>query len=168
MNNYQRERLRRQYCPDEMRILMVGEAPPASGRFFYCGNSGLFRAIREAFCASSMPEAAFLETFRNAGCYLVDLCPEPVDRLSAALRRSTCAANETALARTVARLNPPLMITLLRSIEQNVLRAAARAHWNGTMVHLPYPGRWARRRHEFVETLAPIAARLILDSQAGT
>jgi hypothetical protein len=49
-----------------VRILFVGEAPPASGRFFYQGDSGLYRAVRETFIAAfpSMPKDDFLNSFR--------------------------------------------------------------------------------------------------------
>ena len=45
----QRERLRQQFRPEAVRLLFIGESPPASGRFFYHGDSGLYRAIREVF-----------------------------------------------------------------------------------------------------------------------
>ena len=44
-----RERLRRQYRPEHIRLLFIGESPPASGRFFYRRDSGLYRAIRDTF-----------------------------------------------------------------------------------------------------------------------
>ena len=44
-----KERLRQRQRPRRVIILFVGEAPPASGRFFYQADSGLYRAIREAF-----------------------------------------------------------------------------------------------------------------------
>jgi hypothetical protein len=51
-----RERLRRRYRPDGVRILFVGEAPPASGRFFYQADSGLYRAVRDTFvCPRACP-----------------------------------------------------------------------------------------------------------------
>jgi hypothetical protein len=45
----ERERLRERYRPKYVRILFVGEAPPASRRFFYRKDSGLYRTIRGAF-----------------------------------------------------------------------------------------------------------------------
>jgi hypothetical protein len=43
----EREALRESFRPKPIRILFVGEAPPASGRFFYSANSGLYRAMRD-------------------------------------------------------------------------------------------------------------------------
>ncbi len=161
MNPHQREQLRRQYLPKRVRVLFIGESPPASGRFFYRRDSGLYRAMREAFQAvdASISDEAFLEMFRDSGCYFVDLCSEPVDRLDAHLRRDECVAGEVRLMKTIARLHPVVIATVVRSIEGNVIRAAAQANWNGVMVQLPYPGRWSRLRRAFVEALEPIVVR---------
>ena len=37
-----REHLRRRYRPAHVDLLFIGEAPPASGRFFYQADSGLY------------------------------------------------------------------------------------------------------------------------------
>lgn len=63
-----RERLRRGYRPARVRILFVGESPPASGPFFYQADSGLYRAVRQTFL-SAFPElksAESLEWFRRS------------------------------------------------------------------------------------------------------
>lgn len=152
-----RERLRRRYRPAVVRLLFIGESPPASGRFFYRRDSGLYRALRDAFHAvdPSIGEERFLEYFREAGCYLIDACSEPVDQMEAPMRRAACRASEPALARAIARLQPGAIAILLRSIEGNVRRAAELAQWHGRMIELSYPGRWARHRREFVRALGP-------------
>ena len=151
------ERLRRKYRPARVRLLFVGEAPPASGRFFYRQDSGLYRAIRDAFrlVDSSIADHTFLEIFQRSGCYLIDMCAAPVDHLDAASRRAACLAGEPAFTRTLRRLEPDAMVTLVRSIRDNVLRAAARARWRGPILDLPYPGRWVSHRKVFLECLAP-------------
>ncbi|MFN7995651.1 MAG: hypothetical protein U0Q18_18720 [Bryobacteraceae bacterium] len=156
----EQERLRRSYRPNKVRLLFVGESPPASGRFFYQGDSGLYRAILRAFqrVDPSIDGANFLAKFRDAGCYLVDLCPAPVDDLDPKPRREACRAAEAALSRAIARLRPLIIVTVVRSIENNVIRSADGAGWHGTFVNLPYPGRWSRYRDQFVDTLAEICA----------
>jgi hypothetical protein len=158
-----RERLRWRYRPEVVKLLFIGEAPPASGRFFYRGDSGLFRAMREAFGAvlPAMGDAEFLAAFAAAGCYLIDACPYPVDRLEPRARRSALAASEPLLSRRIKDLQPQSIATLVRSIRDNVERAASRAHWEGTLLDLPYPGRWVRHREAFVKLLAPEIAALI-------
>jgi GNAT superfamily N-acetyltransferase len=143
--------------------LFIGESPPASGRFFYQRDSGLYRAIREAFqrAEPSIGDDAFLDAFQSAGCYLVDLCLDPVDRLGAQERAENCRRGEAGLATKIRQLQPPVIITVVRSIEANVRNAAGRAGWTGNMIHLPYPGRWAHLRKKFVDGLWPAIAGLM-------
>lgn len=152
-----RERLRRQYRPAHVRLLFIGESPPASGRFFYRRDSGLYRAIRDAFqiIDPSLTDETFLDIFQRRGCYLIDACAAPVDHLDASSRRAACLAGEPALTRRIRDLEPAAIVTLLRSIRDNVERAASRAGWSGQILHLPYPGRWASHRRIFHEGLVP-------------
>ena len=169
-----RERLRKRYRPARVRMLFVGEAPPASGRFFYHADSGLYRAIRDTFVTALPPlgDANFLESFRALGCYLVDLCRIPVDRLTRNQRRRACADGEIRLSQTLKQLRPKIVIPVVRSIAPNVMRSQERANWRGRILELPYPGRWQHHRVAFKEALTPVlleelrkngALRAILD-----
>ena len=152
-----RERLRRSYLPKPARLLFVGESPPASGRFFYQADSGLYRAIRRTFMRA-FPEIRkedFLATFRALGCYLVDLCGEPVDDLDAKQRKRICGAGETRLARTIRKLQPETIVTLVLAIAPNVERAIELSRWKRRHIQLPYPGRWKRNRTAFDRALRP-------------
>jgi hypothetical protein len=153
-----RERLRRRYCPTDVRLLFIGESPPASGRFFYQGDSGLYRAIREAFHVidPSITGADFLAVFQATGCYLIDLCLQPVDQLDPSRRRAACVAGERFLGRTIAALQPETIVTVVRSIRGNVEQAASRAGWHGPLIDLPYPGRWHSYRQTFLAQLIPV------------
>jgi hypothetical protein len=141
--------------PARVKVLFVGESPPASGRNFYRADSGLYRAIREAFLAvdARFDTGDFLAAFLNAGCYLIDLCPEPVDRLHTRDRQVACHAGEAQLAEAISGLRPGSVITLVRSIEANVARALEKARWNGPTLSLPYPGRWASHKTVFASSL---------------
>jgi hypothetical protein len=155
-----RENLRQSFRPERVRVLFIGESPPASGRFFYARDSGLYRAMREAFqtADASISDENFLAAFQASGCYLVDLCADPVDRLDPKSRGAARVAGEESLARIIARLQPAAIGILLRSIGRNVEKAISRAGWQGELIHLPYPGRWVRHRNAFIETLAPAIA----------
>jgi hypothetical protein len=153
-----RERLRKRYRPDRVRILFVGEAPPASGRFFYQADSGLYRAVRDTFISAfpNLQKAHFLESFRALGCYLVDLCGQPVDRMDRKARQRVCLAGEASLNRTLRQLRPKIVVAVVRSISGNVRRAEDQAKWSGLHVELPYPGRWVHHRAEFSRKLIPL------------
>jgi hypothetical protein len=157
-----RETLRRRYRPTRIHVLFVGESPPASGRYFYAGDSGLFHAVREAFqnvVPRTRSAGRFLTSFRDLGCALVDLCERPVDRLPPARRRARCRASEARLAREIAEARPRAIVVVVRSIEGNVRRAMDRVSWQGESLALPYPGRWIRHRVTFVATLAAALPR---------
>ena len=156
-----RERLRRSYRPKRVRMLFVGESPPASGRFFYQADSGLYRAVRGTFMRA-FPEIRkdeFLAAFRDLACYLVDLCGEPVDDLGAKHRKQICEAGETQLARTIRKLQPETIVTVVLAIAPNVERAIEQAKWKGAHIQLPYPGRWKRNRVGFERGLRPLLQR---------
>jgi hypothetical protein len=153
-----RERLRRRYRPAHVHLLFVGEAPPASARFFYQGDSGLYRAVRSAFLAAlpDIREDNFLDSFRTLNCYLVDLCGKPVDRLDPAQRKQARTAGEIPLSRIVRRLQPKIVITVVRAIAPNVVHAQQLSDWKGVHLVLPYPGRWKQHRAAFDELLIPV------------
>ena len=153
-----RERLRERYRPAQVRVLFVGEAPPASGKFFYRADSGLYRAIRDTFVTALPPlkDASFLESFYALGCYLVDLCGIPVDRLTRDQRRRACVQGEVRLSQTLKQLRPKIVVVVVRSIAANVIRSLERANWRGTLLELPYPGRWQHHRVAFKEALTPV------------
>jgi len=153
-----RERLRRRYRPAHVHLLFVGEAPPASGRFFYQADSGLYRAIRGAFIAAlpDLGEDGFLDSFRTLNCYLVDLCGRPVDRLDPAQRKQARIEGEIPLGRIIRRLQPNIVITVVRAIAPNVTRAQQLSNWMGVHLVLPYPGRWKQHRAAFDELLIPV------------
>lgn len=103
-----------------------------------------------------MRKCEFLDSFRALGCYLVDLCGEPVDRMTNDARCYDCRSGEVRLARTIRALRPEIIVTIVRSIAENVRRAREQAAWSGSHFELPYPGRWYRARVQFSRQLVPL------------
>ncbi|MBV8632566.1 MAG: hypothetical protein JOZ83_16690 [Silvibacterium sp.] len=139
------EELRQQYHPDPIRVLFVGESRPAGGTFFYKGDSGLARYTKQAFQhAYDLPELAmadYLSGFKAAGCYLDDLCLEPVNRMSASGRRAAWKRAVEPMANRLREYSPGLIVPMLRSIESRVRQAAEKAGLLDRMrPALPYPG----------------------------
>ena len=151
------EKTRRAYRPRKVEMLFVGESPPASGRFFYNRDSGLYRAMRDVFQAAdrTVTEENFLKRFQKSGCYLIDLCGQPVDKVGAKQRREACIAGEALLCRRIRTMQPKIIVPLVHSISANVERAVNVAGWQGTTITVPYPGRWIRHRERFQELLLP-------------
>ena len=158
----ERETLRERFRPKQIRVLFIGEAPPASGRFFYSANSGLYRAMRDAFRAvhPRIDDENFLGLFKASGCYLTDLSTKPVDQLGYEARRRARGAGEELLSENLIRLQPEKIAPVLRAIANHVANAALRANWRGEIIELPYPGRWHRHRTGFLEALNPTLKEL--------
>jgi hypothetical protein len=157
-----REELRSSFRPRSVRILFVGESPPAAGSFFYACDSELYRATRDAFHAAlpQSRDADFLTYFAASGCYLEDLAHEPInhliDRSDGSLQKRLQArrAGEPRLARTIAELRPKVIVVLLKGIAANVERAAAAADCANVDRHiLTYPSRWHRHRVAYRQEL---------------
>lgn len=144
-------------------MLFVGESRPASGRFFYARDAGLYRAVRDAFAAAvdeTVDDANFLLRFQQCGCYLTDLCLDPVDDLPARARREAYVPGAAPLTRLIAEHQPATVVVLLKSIELNVRLAAMQAQWMGELIVTPYPGRWKQHRAEFLERVVPVLREL--------
>ena len=119
--------------------------------------------MRDAFTQLDLAcsDDTFLDVFRAAGCYLVDLCHDPVDHLDSKSRKAACRANETVLSSVIKQLRPARIATVVHSIERNVTRAVALASWHGPWIRLPYPGRWSHHRALFTEELLPTITKLM-------
>ena len=154
------EQLRSRYRPADVRVLFVGESAPAGGTHFYFANSNLFRATREAFgrglgVAQPPNGEAFLEWFRELGCWLVDLADRPVNQLSSRERAGVVEAGVPRLAGVLRETSPERTLVLIRRVAPSVRRAAALAGFDERAIDvLPFPIRqW---RSTYVEQLAGI------------
>jgi len=150
------EAARARFRPDDIRVLIVGESPPAGGTFFYFANSILYEATREAF-ARSLPEVGesedFLASFCRAGCFLEDLCQDPVNRLSDDDREAARQRGVAALADRLRGLKPDLVIIAMKAIAPHVersLKAAGIPVDRARIVPFPRP-EWRAR---YIEELA--------------
>jgi len=155
------ERLRRRYRPDDVRVLFVGESPPAGGTFFYRANSKLFDATREAFEAA-MPrlrrEDDFRVAFQRLGCYLDDLCLVPVNHLEMRdpKRLAERELGVAPLARRMKKLDPDLVCVVMKDINGDIARARRRAGLDVDHEALPFPG---RHRPQYVDGLTRLVKR---------
>lgn len=123
------ERIRAQYRPEVVRILLVGESRPEQGTFFYNGDSKLFRYTHNVFCRvldvkfGSADE--FLQYFRKAGFYLDDLCLKPVNNMNSHNRESARKAGVTVLAKRIKTYSPDAVICLMKGITPQVRKAVS-------------------------------------------
>jgi hypothetical protein len=168
------EAVRRQFLPKSVSMLFIGESPPAGGTFFYLANSKLYDATKEAF-RSALPDVVrgpiFLERFAELGCYLDDLCLEPVNHLkldnppAKAKRLRLREQGEAPLATRMCDFAPRHVVAVMKGIEENVGRALHLAELDAGLDVLPFPGRTAHRDRyvdELVEILRQARSRCLL------
>lgn len=157
------ELIREKFRPDKVRVLFVGESRPSSGKFFYCGDSNLVNYTAEAFSERFGPfpdMSSFLARFKSLGCFLVDLVPNPVNHLPPRVRRRRRRAGEPALAATLGKTRPLVIIVVMTAIAASVQRAAVVAGAAGTPFYvLPFPAMGHQRR--YVNALSALIARMI-------
>jgi hypothetical protein len=79
-------RLRRQYEPENVKLVIVAESPPASGKYFYDTTGSpkewLFAAIMLQLGVSPATKEFGLQVLKEKGWILVDATYEPVDKLT--------------------------------------------------------------------------------------
>ena len=77
--------LRRKFTPERLKLVVVAESPPASGRYFYdaAGSHGepLFAALMKLLGHSSETKEDGLQKFGRNGWLLVDATYTPVNTL---------------------------------------------------------------------------------------
>jgi hypothetical protein len=143
------EELRESFHPDCIATLFVGESAPASGRFFYSGNSSLFRAMKRVFGNRE----TFLDDFKRMGFYLDDLVLTPVNKLE---RRERSRRREEAvpdLAKRLVKYKPKAVVVVMRAILPKVRQAMRIAGMSYEPFCVPHPafGNWTRFRDAMTE-----------------
>ena len=160
------EKKRQEYRPPNICFLFIGESAPANGTFFYFGDSNLARYTREAFEEVFGPfseTTTFLAAFRDWGCYLIDLCSEPVNQLPKSTRREARKAEIPRLAAALSGLQPIVVIVVMKAIRKPVTQALQEAGLGEVEMHaLPFPAQGHQQKY------AAQLAELIRRFQSGS
>jgi hypothetical protein len=82
--------------PDRIKVLFVGESPPANGRYFYCGGNLLLHHMKHSLGEDQSTDADFLVNFMKRGWYLDDLVQTPVKDRSELKRKCRAARDDLA------------------------------------------------------------------------
>ncbi len=152
-------------------MLFVGESSPAGGTHFYHAEfdpvPGYYEAFGQGLSVAHPPEGtAFLEWFRDLGCWLVDLADEPVNDLAEKERSAAVDAGIPGFARLLQQLRPERVVVVVRRVASAVRSAAAEAGFDEHAIDvLPFPVRqW---RPAYVEQLAGIVGEVLGGSSSG-
>jgi hypothetical protein len=136
------EELRKSFRPGLITTLFVGESAPASGRFFYSGDSSLFHAMKRAFGNQEI----FLEDFKKRGFYLDDLVLTPINKLERRERLTRRQEAVPKLAKRLVEYKPMAVVVVMRAILPTVQRAMRMAGISYEPFCVPHPafGNWTR------------------------
>jgi hypothetical protein len=117
--------LRRRYQPERLRLVIVAESPPVSGRYFYNPDGSLseplFTAMIRYLNLSPSTKDTGLREFQRRGWLLVDATYEPVDAMTASSRDRVIARDYQSLCCDLKNLIPDRSVPLVL-IKANVCR----------------------------------------------
>jgi hypothetical protein len=137
------EALRKSYKPDQIKLLFVGESPPASGKFFYYkGAMTTFTALafEKVFDRVFPDTSSFLKFFQHIGCFLEDLCLEPVDKMNPKERTTMLTDATESFSHRLRDYSPEAIVIVLKRIEPYVKEALRKAKISAPIYTLPFPG----------------------------
>jgi hypothetical protein len=143
------EAVRARYRSERIMTLFVGESAPASGKFFYFGDTAMTRNMERALTAAGLTGSGdFLQNFKALGWYLDDLVLAPENRLDRSQRKAMCLAAEKSLADRIAKYRPLAIVSLMFGIRSIVEAAAASARSNAKQFAVPFPGNGQQGRFQ--------------------
>jgi len=136
------KKIRSKYLPKKVKVLFVGESPPSRGKFFYLTKSDLYENTREVFLKiynKKMDGYEFLDFFKSLGCFLDDLCFEPVDDLSAEDCKNECKESVDELSKRIKEYNPLIVIVVIKRIKEEIDKAVEKSGIKVKPYYLPFP-----------------------------
>jgi hypothetical protein len=158
--------LRRAYEPKVIRLVIVAESPPASGRYFYnpsgASTEPLFSAMMRQLQFSPGTKKEGLCEFQRQGWVLVDATYQPVNRLDgpARNRNSVIERDYPLLRDDLAALMRDQSIPLIlikanvcRRLEPKLREDGFSVLNAGRVVYFPSNGRQAEFQRQFREIL---------------
>ena len=151
------EELRKSYQPKKIRLLLIGESPPESGKFFYLESSMTTftqRAFENTFKLSFKNHKKFLQFFKKKGCYLDDLSLIPVDREFPLRKEEVLSGSIFSLAKRLTSYNPEIVVIVLKRIERRVNEALDLSRIQCERYTLPFPGNG--HQNKYIQKLSKI------------
>jgi hypothetical protein len=156
------EEIRDSHRPDKVKLLFVGESPPASGKFFYRGGAMTaftMKAFMTAYDISFADQKEFLHAFKAFGCFLDDLSLRPVNRLKGREREQALQDSVESLSDRIRSSEPVVVIAVFRKIEEYVRQAVDESGVPATLCVLPSPG--YGHQNKYVQGLVEILRKYL-------
>ena len=164
-------RLRLSFKPDKIKVLFVGESPPANGTFFYKADSNLYHYTQQAFASAFGskygPGEDFLKYIKDRGYYLDDLCLEAVNQLDDTTRRSKRDEGVPFLASRIREYRPEAIVVVMSAIKAQVEQSAQTAGLGSVPFHaVPFPAQGNQKKYvaQLIKVLQELKEKGIIQS----
>lgn len=174
MENVWYQKLRSQWKPERVSLLLIGESAPddrgdpSRRRFFYSDRleqqDNLFRSVIDALYGESRlhmgtSKAPWLERLRADGVYLIDLAPMPINHLPPRARRQAREASVDECVGKARELSPKgIVVCHMPSFK---VLSAPLTHASLPLLHnegVPFPT--GNKRGEFVKKVRSAVAAM--------
>ena len=161
-------RLRRQYQPENIKLVIIAESPPASGKYFYdttgSAKEPLFAAIMRQLDLSPSSKQAGLRELQERGWVLVDATYQPVDKLTKNAsqdRDEAIGRDYRLLLDDLASLVPDRFVPVVlinanvcRILEPLLLKDGFRVLNGGRAIYFPSNGRQTEFNNQFGDVVS--------------
>ena len=152
--------LRRQYEPESIKLIIIAESPPASGRYFYDPKGvltePLFAALMEHLRLSPDNKENGLREFQRRGWVLADATYKPVNTLNDSDRNKVIARDYPLLRGDLESLTPdhltPLVLikaNVCRTLEPKLVDDGFNVINHGRVIYFPSTGQQGEFRRQF-------------------
>lgn len=153
--------------PKRIKLLLIGESPPAQEKnyFFYAPNSDLYNFTKKAFenvYKDKINEySTFLNFFMDLGCFLDDLCEEPINYIKDKnLRKREWQDSVQSLKRRFIKYHPLITICIMIQIQEYVQEAIQQSVVNTKYLQLPFPAFNKKNINNYIAGLSEILKSL--------
>jgi hypothetical protein len=145
--------LRNKYMPASVKLVVVAESPPATGKYFYklpgLRSEWLFKALMELADLSPATKEQGLREFARRGWILVDATYQPLDhKLSEARRNKIIIHDYPLLLADLDQIRPdraaPLLLVkanVCRTLERRLVQGGFNVLNRGVVLPFPSTGR---------------------------
>jgi hypothetical protein len=149
---------RDRYRPATIKLVLVAESPPASGRYFYNPDGAvtepLFAALMREIGASPATKHDGLLAFQASGWILVDATYEPVNTYDGNRRDEVIIRDYEQLREDLDQLSPNRTVILLKAnvcrlLEPRLIREGFNVLNGGRLVYFPSTGQQGKFREQF-------------------
>jgi hypothetical protein len=156
--------LRRLYQPDDLKLVIIAESPPISGKYLYDKSGAttepLFSALMQRLNATSTTKEEGLREFQRRGVILVDATYEPVNGMSDAARDRVIERDYPVLLQDlrtlfVDRSRPVALLktNVCRLLDPRLTKDGFNVINRGQPIYFPSNGQQTKSRQQFTSIL---------------